>query len=97
MAWVVARKGPQGIKYKACYRDPSGAERSAGSYPSRRAAERAGQREPGTMRAHSANSRQTGGLDGFAGAGNAHERAGVHLGCAALHERPLSARGSYPE
>ena len=37
MAWVVARKGPHGTKFKACYRDPSGAERSAGTYPSRRA------------------------------------------------------------
>jgi integrase len=50
MAWVVARRGPQGIKFKACYRDPSGAERSAGSYPSRRAAERAGQREEQRVR-----------------------------------------------
>jgi integrase len=50
MAWVVARKGPHGTKFKACYRDPSGAERSAGTYPSRRAAERAGQREEQRVR-----------------------------------------------
>ena len=50
MAWVVARKGSQGTKFKACYRDPSGAERSAGTYPSRRAAERAGQREEQRVR-----------------------------------------------
>jgi integrase len=50
MAWVVARKRPQGTKFKACYRDPSGAERSAGTYPSRRAAERAGQREEQRVR-----------------------------------------------
>ena len=50
MAWVVARKGPHGTKFKASYRDPSGAERSAGTYPSRRAAERAGQREEQRVR-----------------------------------------------
>jgi hypothetical protein len=50
MAWVVARKGPHGTKFKACYRDPSGAERSAGTYLSRRAAERAGQREEQRVR-----------------------------------------------
>jgi hypothetical protein len=50
MAWVVARKGPHGTKFKACYRDPSGAERSASTYPSRRAAERAGQREEQRVR-----------------------------------------------
>jgi integrase len=50
MAWVVARKGPQGTKFKACYRDPSGAERSAGTYLSRRVAERAGQREEQRVR-----------------------------------------------
>src|SRR5215213_1808361 len=50
MAWVVARQGSQGTKFKACYRDPSGAERSAGTYSSRRAAERAGQREEQRVR-----------------------------------------------
>jgi integrase len=50
VAWVVARKGPHGTKFKACYRDPSGAERSAGTYSSRRAAERAGQREEQRVR-----------------------------------------------
>ena len=42
--------GPQGTRFKACYRDPSGAERSAGTYHSRRAAERAGQREEQRVR-----------------------------------------------
>ena len=50
MAWVVARKGSHRTKFKACYRDPSGAERSAGTYLSRRAAERAGQREEQRVR-----------------------------------------------
>jgi integrase len=43
---VKVRKTNGGDKrFIACYRDPEGKERSAGTYPSRRAAERAGNRE----------------------------------------------------
>jgi integrase len=46
MAWVKVRKTNGGNRrFIACYRDPEGKERSAGTYPSRRAAERAGNRE----------------------------------------------------
>ncbi|HEU4513637.1 MAG TPA: N-terminal phage integrase SAM-like domain-containing protein, partial [Nocardioidaceae bacterium] len=45
MAWVIERKGAKGTSYMACYRDPTGKQRSAGSYTTRRAAERAAARE----------------------------------------------------
>ena len=45
MAWVVERPGPRGVGYKGCYRDPDGAERSAGTYRSNREALRAANRE----------------------------------------------------
>jgi hypothetical protein len=46
MAWVKPRITGDGEKrYVACYRDPEGRTRSAGTYPSHRAAERAGNRE----------------------------------------------------
>jgi integrase len=46
MAWVKVRKTNGGDRrFIACYRDPEGKERSAGTYSSRRAAERAGNRE----------------------------------------------------
>jgi len=46
MAWVKVRITNAGDKrFIACYRDPEGRQRSAGTYSSRRAAERAGNRE----------------------------------------------------
>lgn len=46
MAWAVERKkGDGSLRFLACYRDPDGRVRSAGTFPSRRAAERAGNRE----------------------------------------------------
>ncbi len=45
MAWVIERHGAKGVGYMACYRDPEGAQRSAGSFPTRRAAQRAAVRE----------------------------------------------------
>ena len=45
MAWVVRRDGPRGTTFKGVYRDPDGNQRSAGTFPSRRAAERAARRE----------------------------------------------------
>jgi integrase len=45
MAWVVERPGPRGVRFKGCYRDPDGAERSAGTFRSRREALRAANRE----------------------------------------------------
>jgi len=46
MAWVKVRITDGGDKrFVACYRDPEGRQRSAGTYSSRRAAERAGDRE----------------------------------------------------
>jgi integrase len=46
MAWVKLRTTNGGDRrFIACYRDPEGKERSAGTYSSRRAAERAGNRE----------------------------------------------------
>jgi integrase len=46
MAWVKVRVTEDGDKrFVACYRDPEGRQRSAGTYSSRRAAERAGSRE----------------------------------------------------
>lgn len=45
MAWVIERKGAKGTSFMACYRDPAGKQRSAGSFTTRRAAERAAVRE----------------------------------------------------
>jgi len=46
MPWVKTRTTDDGTKrYVACYRDPDGRQRSAGTYSSRRAAERAAHRE----------------------------------------------------
>ena len=45
MAWVVRRDGARGATFKGVYRDPDGVQRSAGTFPSRRAAERAARRE----------------------------------------------------
>ena len=46
MAWVKPRITSSGEKrYVACYRDPEGRTRSAGTFSSHRAAERAGHRE----------------------------------------------------
>ena len=46
MAYVVQRKNSEGAsRFLASYRDPEGRVRSAGTYPSRRAAERAANRE----------------------------------------------------
>jgi integrase len=46
MAWAKPRKRADGsVRYSACYRDPEGRTRSAGLFTSRRAAERAAQRE----------------------------------------------------
>ena len=45
MAWVIERKGPKGTSFMGCYRDPDGSQRSAGAFPTRRAALRAAHRE----------------------------------------------------
>lgn len=45
MAWVIERHGSKGVGYMACYRDPKGTQRSAGTFPTRRAAHRAATRE----------------------------------------------------
>jgi hypothetical protein len=51
MAWVKERVTDDGDKrFVACYRDPEGRQRSAGTYPSRRAAERAANREEAKVR-----------------------------------------------
>ena len=51
MGWVVVRATDDGDKrFVACYRDPEGRQRSAGTYPSRRAAERASNREEAKVR-----------------------------------------------
>jgi integrase len=51
MAWVKQRVTDDGDKrFVACYRDPEGRQRSAGTYSSRRAAERAGNREEAKVR-----------------------------------------------
>ena len=51
MGWVVVRVTGDGDKrFVACYRDPEGRQRSAGTYSSRRAAERAGHREEAKVR-----------------------------------------------
>jgi len=59
MAWVKERTTSDGVKrWVACYRDPEGRQRSAGTFSSKRAAERAGNREEqrvlaGSWRDHS--------------------------------------------
>lgn len=59
MAWVKERTTSDGTKrWIACYRDPEGRQRSAGTFSSKRAAERAGNREEqrvlaGSWRDHS--------------------------------------------
>jgi len=51
MAWIKERVTDGGDKrFVACYRDPEGRTRSAGTYSSRRAAERAGNREEAKVR-----------------------------------------------
>ena len=46
MAWIKTRTTDDGDnRFVACYRDPEGRQRSAGTYSSRRAAERAANRE----------------------------------------------------
>jgi integrase len=51
MAWIKQRISDDGDKrFVACYRDPEGRQRSAGTYSSRRAAERAANREEAKVR-----------------------------------------------
>jgi integrase len=51
MAWIKVRVTDDGDKrFAACYRDPEGRQRSAGTYSSRRAAERAAHREEAKVR-----------------------------------------------
>jgi hypothetical protein len=51
MVWIVTRTNEVGAtRYVACYRDPEGRQRSAGTFSSRRAAERAGNREEAKVR-----------------------------------------------
>jgi integrase len=51
VAWIKTRTTDDGdTRYVACYRDPEGRQRSAGTYPSRRAAERAAHREEAKVR-----------------------------------------------
>ena len=51
MAWIKIRVTDDGDKrFVACYRDPEGRQRSAGTYSSRRAAERAANREEAKVR-----------------------------------------------
>ncbi len=45
MAWVIERNGPRGVSHMGVYRDPDGAQRSAGAFLTRRAALRAAERE----------------------------------------------------
>jgi hypothetical protein len=45
MPWVIKRTAEdRKLRFQAMYRDPSGRQRSAGTYSSRRAAEQAGRR-----------------------------------------------------
>jgi len=51
MAWIKVRITDDGTKrFVACYRDPEGRQRSAGTFSSRRAAERAAHREEAKVR-----------------------------------------------
>ena len=49
MPSVRKRTRRDGVKYTALYRDPSGRQRSAGTFPSRREAERAARQAEGAM------------------------------------------------
>lgn len=50
-AWIKTRVNDDGdTRFVACYRDPEGRQRSAGTYSSRRAAERAANREEAKVR-----------------------------------------------
>src|SRR3954471_16397707 len=51
MAWIKTRTTDDGdTRFVACYRDPEGRQRSAGTYSTRRAAERAAHREEAKVR-----------------------------------------------
>src|SRR3954451_20336041 len=51
MAWIKSRTTDDGdTRFVACYRDPEGRQRSAGTYASKRAAERAAHREEAKVR-----------------------------------------------
>jgi integrase len=51
MAWIKTRTTDDGdTRFVACYRDPEGRQRSAGTYSTRRAAERAAHREEARVR-----------------------------------------------
>src|SRR3954451_15604451 len=51
MVWIKSRTTDDGdTRFVACYRDPEGRQRSAGTYSSRRAAERAAHREEAKVR-----------------------------------------------
>ena len=51
MAWIKTRTTDEGdTRFVACYRDPEGRQRSAGTFSSRRAAERAANREEAKVR-----------------------------------------------
>jgi integrase len=51
MAWIKTRTTDDGdTRFVACYRDPEGRQRSAGTYSSRRAADRAAHREEARVR-----------------------------------------------
>src|SRR4051794_21140549 len=51
MAWIKTRTTDDGdTRFVACYRDPEGRQRSAGTYATRRAAERAAHREEAKVR-----------------------------------------------
>lgn len=45
MAWIMERTGARGTTYMGVYRDPDGHKRSAGSFSTRREAQRAANRE----------------------------------------------------
>ena len=45
MAWIMERTGARGTTYMGVYRDPDGHKRSAGSFATRREAQRAANRE----------------------------------------------------
>ncbi len=50
MSWVRERRTSSGrTRFSALYRDPTGVERSAGTYPTTRAAERASRRAQSTV------------------------------------------------
>ena len=45
MPWIVERSGPRGTRFVGRYRDPDGRQRSAGTFSTRREAQRAANRE----------------------------------------------------